>query len=135
MYAWDVAVALHRNTTRIVTEHYPHSTTIVQPPFDVGLGEACMTHYTWGALYHEGRPSQGGKQVRPAGSLGGKGPLSIVCYNEFLMAVEHNDTMQHRYSSPKHLAQSDWLLLFSSLWMCWWFASAQGTRSVSNSCH
>jgi len=64
MYAWDAAVALHKEEVKVRTEHYPYSTTIVQPPFDVSLGQACMTHYTWGALYHEGVPSKGGKQVR-----------------------------------------------------------------------
>ncbi|KAF5828994.1 hypothetical protein DUNSADRAFT_16723 [Dunaliella salina] len=63
MYAWDAAVAVHKGDVKLRTEHFPYSTTIVQPPFDVDLGQACMTHYTWGALYHEGIPSKGGKQV------------------------------------------------------------------------
>jgi hypothetical protein len=72
MYAWDAAVAVHRDTVKMRTEHYPYSSTIVQPPFDIGLGQACMTHYTWGALYHEGLPSKGAKQVRLYG-------LTCVC--------------------------------------------------------
>jgi len=75
MYAWDVAVALHKQDVKIRTEHFPYSSTIVQPPFDVGLGQACMTHYTWGALYHEGLPSKGAKQVRKGG--GGLG----ICFD------------------------------------------------------
>jgi len=35
----------------------------VQPPFDEALNNASLCHYTWGALYHEGKPSQGAKQV------------------------------------------------------------------------
>eukprot|EP00967_Tisochrysis_lutea_P148402 scaffold283502_cov23-Tisochrysis_lutea.AAC.1 len=62
MYAWDAAVAQHKDDVKLRTEHFPYSSTIVQPPFDVDLGQACMTHYTWGALYHEGIPSKGGKQ-------------------------------------------------------------------------
>lgn len=38
---------------------------VTQPPFDEGMGNACLCHYTWGALYHEGLPSKGAKQVRP----------------------------------------------------------------------
>lgn len=34
-----------------------------QPPFDEGLFNATFCHYTWGVLYHEGKPSQGAKQV------------------------------------------------------------------------
>ncbi|KAL6750916.1 hypothetical protein V8C86DRAFT_2795790 [Haematococcus lacustris] len=61
MYAWDVAVAKHRDLIPMRTEHPPESTTIVQPPFDEGLDRAALCHYTWGALYHEGLPSQGVK--------------------------------------------------------------------------
>ncbi len=63
MYAWDVAVAKNQGKVKIVTEHPPNSSTIVQPPFDEALNDACLCHYTWGALYHEGLPSKGGKQV------------------------------------------------------------------------
>lgn len=62
MYAWDAALPHHKDI-KIVTEHPPNSTTIVQPPFDDGLGPAALCHYTWGALYHEGIPSKGGKQI------------------------------------------------------------------------
>jgi hypothetical protein len=54
---------LTQDKIKVRTEHPPNSTTIVQPPFDEGLGDACLCHYTWGALYHEGLPSKGGKQV------------------------------------------------------------------------
>ena len=37
--------------------------TLLQPPFDTGMHNASFCHYTWGALYHEGLPSKGGKQV------------------------------------------------------------------------
>eukprot|EP00197_Chlamydomonas_leiostraca_P009048 CAMPEP_0202871570 /NCGR_PEP_ID=MMETSP1391-20130828/19061_1 /ASSEMBLY_ACC=CAM_ASM_000867 /TAXON_ID=1034604 /ORGANISM="Chlamydomonas leiostraca, Strain SAG 11-49" /LENGTH=409 /DNA_ID=CAMNT_0049552413 /DNA_START=223 /DNA_END=1452 /DNA_ORIENTATION=+ len=63
MYAWDAAVALHQDKIKILTEHPPNSSTIVQPPFDEGMGRGCLCHYTWGALYHEGLPSKGAKQV------------------------------------------------------------------------
>ncbi|GFH16642.1 uncharacterized protein HaLaN_13100, partial [Haematococcus lacustris] len=74
MYAWDVAVAKHRELIPMRTEHPAvakplrmggapklESTTIVQPPFDEGLGQAALCHYTWGALYHKGLPSKGVK--------------------------------------------------------------------------
>ncbi len=57
MYAWDAAVALHSQNIKVLTEVHTNSSTIVQPPFDEGLNRACMCHYTWGALYHEGKPS------------------------------------------------------------------------------
>jgi hypothetical protein len=31
----------------------PHSPLIVQPPADDGLGDAAMTHYTWGTLIND----------------------------------------------------------------------------------
>ena len=62
MYAWDVACALHPEI-KIVTEKPPKSILMVQPPFDEGMFNASFCHYTWGALYHEGLPSKGGKQV------------------------------------------------------------------------
>lgn len=62
MYAWDAALAHHPNV-KIRTEHPPNSTTIIQPPFDEQVGDAALCHYTWGALYHEGLPSKGAKQV------------------------------------------------------------------------
>jgi len=52
MYAWDVAVAMHPEI-KVLTEKPPASALIVQPPFDVGMGNASMCHYTWGALYHD----------------------------------------------------------------------------------
>ena len=45
MYAWDVAVALHPEI-RIRTEKPPTSTLLVQPPFDEGMFNASMCHYT-----------------------------------------------------------------------------------------
>lgn len=62
MYAWDVACAMHPDIP-IKTLKPPNSTLMVQPPFDVGIFNASFCHYTWGVLYHEGLPSQGGKQV------------------------------------------------------------------------
>lgn len=62
MYAWDVACALHPEI-KIVTQKPPESILMVQPPFDEGMFNASFCHYTWGALYHEGLPSKGGKQV------------------------------------------------------------------------
>lgn len=35
MYAWDAAMALHPEV-KMLTEHPPNSSTIVQPPFDEG---------------------------------------------------------------------------------------------------
>ncbi len=52
-----------QDTIKIRLEHPPNSTTIVQPPFDEGLFDAALAHYTWGALYHEGLPSKGAKQA------------------------------------------------------------------------
>eukprot|EP00798_Chlamydomonas_sp_ICE-L_P009119 gene9119-16241_t len=40
------------------TKKPPHSTLMVQPPFDEGMFNASMCHYTWGALY-----SDKGKEV------------------------------------------------------------------------
>mmetsp|Transcript_16906 Transcript_16906/g.50668 ORF Transcript_16906/g.50668 Transcript_16906/m.50668 type:complete len:185 (-) Transcript_16906:2134-2688(-) len=62
MYAWDVACALHTDIG-ISTRKPPTSPLMVQPPFDEALNNASLCHYTWGALYHEGKPSQGAKQV------------------------------------------------------------------------
>ncbi|MEW5312359.1 MAG: hypothetical protein WDW38_004000 [Sanguina aurantia] len=61
MYAWDVAAAMHADTVKLVTLKSPASTLIMQPPFDEGLGNGSLCHYTWGALYHEG--STKGKQI------------------------------------------------------------------------
>jgi hypothetical protein len=63
MYAWDAACAHHLDIP-ILTELHTNSSTIVQPPFDEApLNRAALCHYTWGALYHVGLPSKGGKQV------------------------------------------------------------------------
>lgn len=62
MYAWDVACALHPEI-KIVTDKPPSSTLMVQAPFDEGVFNASFVHYTWGAIYHEGLASKGGKQV------------------------------------------------------------------------
>eukprot|EP00798_Chlamydomonas_sp_ICE-L_P020998 gene20998-27856_t len=52
MYAWDVAVAMNPQV-KIDTQKPPDSTLIVQPPFDLGMFNASLCHYTWGAIYHE----------------------------------------------------------------------------------
>jgi len=62
MYTWDVAVAMHPDITVKLLKP-PNSTLMCQPPFDTALNNASFTHYTWGALFYEGLPSQGGKNV------------------------------------------------------------------------
>ena len=39
------------------------SPRLPQPPFDEGMYNASLCHYTWGVLYHEAPPSKGGKQI------------------------------------------------------------------------
>lgn len=55
MYAWDIAVALHKDKFKMVTEDPPNSPLIVQPPADHKWGNAAMAHYTWGAIYHKAK--------------------------------------------------------------------------------
>eukprot|EP00195_Chlamydomonas_chlamydogama_P009547 CAMPEP_0202895500 /NCGR_PEP_ID=MMETSP1392-20130828/4679_1 /ASSEMBLY_ACC=CAM_ASM_000868 /TAXON_ID=225041 /ORGANISM="Chlamydomonas chlamydogama, Strain SAG 11-48b" /LENGTH=453 /DNA_ID=CAMNT_0049580525 /DNA_START=68 /DNA_END=1426 /DNA_ORIENTATION=+ len=52
MYAWDVAVAMHPEI-KILTQKPPDTILIVQPPFDEGLGNASMCHYTWAVQYKD----------------------------------------------------------------------------------
>lgn len=54
MYAWDLAIAMHKNDIHAtVTQHPPNSMLIIQPPFDTVMGNASIFHYTWGPYYYD----------------------------------------------------------------------------------
>ncbi len=49
MYAWDLSVQI--NNIGLVHRAPPDSPLIAQPPADHVIGNACLYHYTWGAIY------------------------------------------------------------------------------------
>lgn len=51
MYAWDVALAL--SGVKMDIQAQGNTSLIAQPPHDLYLGNASLTHYTWGVIYHE----------------------------------------------------------------------------------
>lgn len=59
MYAYSMAAALAK--VKHSTPFPPESPLMVQPPADAALGKACIAHYTWGAVFHEGTAT--GKEV------------------------------------------------------------------------
>ena len=59
MYAYSIAAALAG--VKHSTPAPPSSPLMVQPPADNDPGKACIAHYTWGAIFHEG--SSEGKEV------------------------------------------------------------------------
>lgn len=59
MYAYSMAAALAG--VKHATPAPPSSPLMVQPPADDAAGAACIVHYTWGAVFHEG--SRDGKEV------------------------------------------------------------------------
>jgi hypothetical protein len=62
MYTWDVACAMHPEIT-IKLLKPPNSTLMLQSPFDSALNKAAFCHYTWGALFYDKPPSQGGTNI------------------------------------------------------------------------
>ena len=52
MYAYSMAAALA--DVKHETPAPPASPLMVQPPADDEAGKACIAHYTWGAVFHEG---------------------------------------------------------------------------------
>lgn len=59
MYAYSIAAALAG--VKHSTPAPPLSPLMVQPPADDAAGQACIAHYTWGAIFHEN--SAEGKEV------------------------------------------------------------------------